>query len=453
MSPSSAEESAAIRLVIERFLQERLDTKLKPLPPDDPKRQTLEAQYVFERWIDDAARRSGQIQAVTHALKATHPDARGTSLYRPPSRLQPLQLVGSHCLPVDFVGDVVGNAAALDVYKFLRIAHGDRTLLEWMLAGEPAMLAALSSDASEAQGWVNAFTSIVKQRGEVASHTQAKQVYWLVGDDPCDNAGYHLLAPLYASSLAHAVFATINEDRFGEPAKAARQARRDGEYSETAVREYPHLAVQRLGGTKPQNISQLNSERGGNNYLLASLPPLWEASAVAAPTRVSDVMPVFGRQPEVRRLVRELGAFLKSDPGATMETRSSRDDWTDQIIDELLHFGSQIQEGLEPGWSASNECLLPADQKLWLDPYRALQDEAFAGEWRSMGWIDGVYRDFANWLNARLAKATGVQMGDPEDLHFAKEFKNEQEFLWQRDQLQRRMEKLAAMKGDLGAVI
>jgi hypothetical protein len=37
MSPASPERSAALRLAIECFLQERLDAKLKPLPPDDPR--------------------------------------------------------------------------------------------------------------------------------------------------------------------------------------------------------------------------------------------------------------------------------------------------------------------------------------------------------------------------------------------------------------------------------
>lgn len=448
--PASPGRAAAIRSAIERFLQERLDTKLKPLPPDDPKRQALLAQFEFKAWIADAARRAGQIQAVTHALKAAHPDARGTSLYRPPSELAQHPLVGSHCLPEDFSGDVVGNAAALDVYKFLRVAHEGRTLLNGMLAGDPDTLAALSDDAAQAQVWAEAFASVAQARGKPASHTQAKQLYWLVGDDPRHDASYHLLAPLYASSLAHQVFATINEDRFGEPAKVARQARRDGDFSDTVVHEYPHLAVQKLGGTKPQNISQLNSERGGNNYLLASLPPLWETSGLKPPLRMADALPAFGRQREVRRLVRELAAFLKTDPGNTVETRNSRDDWTDQLIDELLHYGSLVQESLAPGWSAGNECDLPVHQRLWLDPHRALDDEDFAKQWRSMAWVEDVYKDFANWLNARLSKATGLQMGDPEDRHFAKEFKNEQEFLWQTDQLRRRMEKLEAMKGDLG---
>lgn len=449
MPPASPGRSAALRAAIQAFLQERLDAKLKPLPPDDPKRQALLAQFEFKTWIADAARRASQIQVVTHALKATHPDARGTSLYKPPQTLAQHPCVGSHCLADGFAGDVVGNAAALDVYKFLRITHDGRTLLDLMLAGDADLLAALSDDAAEAHAWIDAFRGIANARGKPASHTHAKQLYWLVGDDARDDTTYHLLAPLYASSLAHEVFSTINEDRFGDTAKAARQARRDGAYSDTVVHEYPHLAVQKLGGTKPQNISQLNSERGGNNYLLASLPPLWETDELKAPLRIEDALHAFGRLREVRRLLRELAAFLKGNPGATMETRNSRDDWTDQLIDELLHYGALVQHALEPGWSAGDECQLLEHQRLWLDPYRARDDEDFAKQWRAMQWVQGVHDDFAKWLNDRLGKAIGVRLGDPEDRHWAKEFKHEQEFLWQIDQMRRRMEKLEALKGGL----
>lgn len=449
MPPASPGRSAGLRAAIQAFLQERLDAKLKPLPPDDPKRQALLAQFEFKTWIADAARRASQIQVVTHALKATHPDARGTSLYKPPQNLAQQPFVGSHCLADDFAGDVVGNAAALDVYKFLRITHDGRMLLDLMLAADVDLLAALSDDAAEAQAWVEAFTGIANARGTPASHTHAKQLYWLVGDDLRDNNAYHLLAPLYASSLAHEVFSTINEDRFGDTAKAARQARREETYSDTVVHEYPHLAVQKLGGTKPQNVSQLNSERGGNNYLLASLPPLWESDELKAPLRVENALHAFGRLREVRRLVRELAAFLKGKPGATMATRNSRDDWTDQLIDELLHYGALVQHTLEPGWSASDDCQLLEHQRLWLDPYRARDDEDFAKQWRAMEWVQGVYDDFAKWLNDRLGKAMGVRLGDPEEAHWAKEFKSEQEFMWQVDQMRRRVEKLEALKGGL----
>ena len=54
MPPASANQSAALRAAIERFLQERLDAKLKPLPPDDRKRADLQAQFARETWTVDA---------------------------------------------------------------------------------------------------------------------------------------------------------------------------------------------------------------------------------------------------------------------------------------------------------------------------------------------------------------------------------------------------------------
>ncbi|MHB8911744.1 MAG: type I-F CRISPR-associated protein Csy1, partial [Lysobacter sp.] len=195
---------------------ERRDGKLDKLQPDDPKRVELHRQFDFSTWIEDAARRVGQIQVVTHSLKPIHPDAKGTSLYSTPLSLPALGVVGSHALGRDFAGDVVGNAAALDVYKFLKLSHGGgQTLLELMLARDADLAAALSDDPAQAETWMAAFAGLTLARGKTASHTLAKQLYWLVGDDPCDDGDYHLLAPLYASSLAHRVFATINDDRFG----------------------------------------------------------------------------------------------------------------------------------------------------------------------------------------------------------------------------------------------
>jgi len=72
---------ASIKAVINAFLQERLQPKLEKLKPEEEEqRQALLQDYLPANWIPDAARRVGQIQQVTHALKFTHPDARGSSL-------------------------------------------------------------------------------------------------------------------------------------------------------------------------------------------------------------------------------------------------------------------------------------------------------------------------------------------------------------------------------------
>lgn len=432
MTELPPDRRATFRTAIERFLKERLDSKLEKLKPDDPKRDDLAAQFAFATWIDDAARRVSQIQAVTHSLKAIHPDARGSNLYRPPDALAAHAEVGSHALGTAFVGDVAGNAAALDVYKFLRVDVDGKPLLDAILANDPDLPNALSDDTAKAAGWIEAFASLVQPRGTLASHTRAKQLYWLSGDDPCKDENYHLLAPLYASSLAHAVFKTINEDRFGEAGKTARQAKREKRDHPGGYREYPSLAVQKLGGTKPQNISQLNSERRGNNYLLASLPPNWKSRAIREPWNTESVLPRFGYSEDVRALVRGLRDFLATDPDPTVETRQRREGYIDALTDELVLYAAELQTALPAGWSLDPQCRLVEAEQLWLDPGRTEQDEGFRMTWMVMDWPNEIGMRFGNWLNGQLAGKLPV--GEVEQKQWARELQAHPQWVGRIDQ-------------------
>ena len=214
MDATNVAGRAGLRTAMEQFLSERLQGKLEKLADDDPKREALQAQFQFEAWVSSAAKRASQIQLVTHSLKPIHPDAKGTNLYVEPSELGHAGLVSSGVLGDAFQGDVVGNAAALDVYKFLKVEHDGKSILERVLEGNAELASALSDNTEQAQAWMDAFAGLVQPREGAASHTKAKQMYWLVGDDPARDDHFHLLAPLYATSLAHRVFLTINEDRF-----------------------------------------------------------------------------------------------------------------------------------------------------------------------------------------------------------------------------------------------
>lgn len=412
--------SAAIRAVIAQFLVERRDGKLEKLKADDPKQEAaaeeLRAQFEPRTWLEDAARRVGQIQAVTHSLKPTHPDAKGTNLYCPPTSLARLDVVGSHCLGDDFVGDVVGNAAALDVYKFLKLEHEGQSLLALMLAGDPDVAAALSDDAAQAAEWVQAFAGLVQARGRVASHTLAKQVYWLTGEDPLNEADFHLLAPLYATSLAHRVFATIQDDRFSEAAQEARKARRDKQFHERPTRDYPNLAVQKLGGTKPQNVSQLNSERGGNNYLLASLPPVWQVREVTPLLRSETLFKRFERQDGVWQGVKALRDYLEANPPKTMETRDTRDELAAELVSHFVLFGVAFRN-LPEGWSDDPECRLHPAEKVWVDAGAAVE--------RPSDWADVLAGNYARWLNGQLSSEQRLRMGDPEFQHWQTDLSDE----------------------------
>ena len=397
------------REAIHAFLQERLNAKLEKLKADeDGKRTELIAQHQPAAWLDDAARRVQQIQAVTHSLKPIHPDARGTNLYVEPRTLPPLAELGSHALGERFVGDVVGNAAALDVYKLLKLEVNGRSLLTALLTHDADALAALHADPAQAEKLRDAFVSLTQPRAEgPSSHTLAKQLYWLTGTDACDDSHYILLAPLYATSLAHAVHAQVQEDRFGEANKAARQARRERKVHDGVFHDYPGLAVQNMGGTKPQNISQLNSERRGMNYLLSSLPPKWKVNAQRFPTHADSVFTrYFDSRPLVRQTVKTLRRYLESNPNPVKDTRDHRKELVDVLVDEMVNMAAELQHALPPGWTLDDPrfSALNEDEQTWLDALRAElpEEDDFANRWLAMEWPDAIGTRFGNWLNARL---------------------------------------------------
>ena len=399
---------AGYRAAISAFLQERLQAKLDKLKPDDPQRDEVIASFAHDVWLTSAAKRVEQIQAVTHSLKPIHPDARGTNLYVEPRTLPPLAELGSHALGERFVGDVVGNAAALDVYKMLKLEVNGRSLLTALLAQDADALAALHTDPAQAQALRDAFVSLTQPRAEgPSSHTLAKQLYWLTGTDACDDAHYTLLAPLYATSLAHAVHAQVQEDRFGEANKAARQARRERKVHDGVFHDYPGLAVQNMGGTKPQNISQLNSERRGMNYLLSSLPPKWKVNAQRFPTHADSVFTrYFDSRPLVRQTVKTLRRYLESNPNPVKDTRDHRKELVDMLVDEMVNMAAELQHALPPGWTLDDPrfSALNEDEKTWLDALRAElpEEDDFANRWLAMEWPDAIGTRFGNWLNARL---------------------------------------------------
>ena len=270
-----------------------------------------------------------------------------------------------------------------------------------MLVDDADLIAALSDNPEQAAAWVEEFTRVTKPRGNISSHTLAKQLYWLTGSDPSDDSNYHLLAPLFATSLAHRVYQTVNADRFDEASKNARKARREGQFTDHILHDYPNMAVQKLGGTKPQNISYLNSNRKGDNYLLASLPPRWKSVNLKPLLHTDSMFRRFGQRPDVKLLVRDLRAFLKSDPTANVTTRDGRDALVTALVGELLVFGAEVRM-LPPGWSQSPDCDLSSAERQWLDPEGAAAAAEQSGEALPASSVEQISHAFGRWLNRQM---------------------------------------------------
>lgn len=415
MSPPDPERSSAIRALIDDQLKRRLDDKLSRIKGTDKasdERRALAANRLDRQTLlSGGAAVADQIQLATHIVKAIHPDPKvnkATNLRLHPCDLALLGEVGSHLLGDDFEVDATGNGAhnakAFEAYALLRTTFNGTSILDLLRLGDVDALTAISEDAAEAESWAHKFSALDAPRSEkTASSTLAKQVYWLTGSDPHDDDHFHLLAPLYPASLTHRVYQILQHDRFSDEAKAAGAARKAGDHHDRPVREYSNLAIQKLGGTKPQNISQLNSEHRGENALLASLPPVWKSSEFKPILQSNSMFKVFGQRKAVWQQARALRQFLAADPSPTVATRRQRAEWVDNLIDELIQFTAGMHS-LPAGWTQAGDCQLPLTHRQWLDPegVEAANDDP----------TPQVADDFANWLNAQLRPPLPV--GDPE---------------------------------------
>lgn len=401
-------------------------------------------KYVLKSILVKGASSAPGVAIATHIAKATHPDPKVKQVANLfvdfgslPSRIE----VGSHVLSADAsLADATGNgavnSAAYELYLLLDTRFEGRKFSEWLRGMDQDALSAFARGAGTDDD-TDVYSVLLNGKNlKVSTDTRLKQVYWLIGDDPTDDKSYRLLAPLYATSLIHRFYARVSPNTwfFGDHNKAARKALKDKAPFEGGYTSYPNLAVQKLGGTKPQNISQLNSERRGENYLLASLPPHWESREIYAPMR--DAFRAFKGRPYVRRSINELKRFLETDPAKNMHTRDLRDDLTAMLVDELMMFTFDIHS-LAPGWTADEKCQLALEEQYWLDPGRADEDEEFAEARRQSNWHEVISSRTANWLNRELNYNSPLSFGDAEHHHWKRQFEGIMaEFRQQLDELQ-----------------
>jgi CRISPR-associated protein Csy1 len=377
----------------------------------ETEREEIASRYLPANWLADAAVRAKQIQMVTHALKFTHTDARGSSVYFPEGSLQTVGMKNGEFLSTaslsTLVIDAVGNAAALDVAALLQLEHEGTTLIQHIEQGDSSPLKPFAKDEQQLTEWMEAFKQAL-ECNELSSHKLAKQLYF-----PVAKGQYHLLAPLYSSSLAHALNSRIAATRYGDEVKLIRKTRKEGRFCATPVVDFPDTAVRTYGGTKPQNVSQLNSSQGGKSFLLCCAPPSWETIS----TPPLGVKSVFSRNHfgyRVWKEVRSLQQYLlsKVDHDSTKPIRDHWGECVDAILDQLVCYAAEIQN-LAAGWSAQPDCKLSRAEQLWLDPHRAEQDEAFAAERDKDDWQEMIADQFARWFNSRL-KHEKLTMGDAE---------------------------------------
>lgn len=406
-SSSISELVPQLKLMITHFIEERKAQALDKLAEDSPKWAVIMQKFQRDTWLADAARRVSQIQVASHIIKAQNQFAQGTSLYYSIDTARCEKgIVRSDDLGELRYQDVVGNAAALDVYKFLSLSFEGETLLSRALRHDKALLAALHDDVSIATEWLMAFASITEGKDSTPrAHTFIKQLYW-----PLSDSQYHVLVPLFPSSLVHHVFLDLNEKRFSERAAEARKARKENTAYSGIHYDFPNIAVLKTGGSNPQNIGQLNSQRVGRSYLLPSLPPTWKTMDL--PYGVTSIFTRhFPRNRNVYVELKSLITFLESNPPPIIKTRDKRDQQIENIIDELVNYAFRLRNEA-PGWTQNAQCELSENEIYWLDPYRDEVDPNWTRP-PSDEWLAEIKAEFSRFINRSLT-TDKLKMADPE---------------------------------------
>ncbi|MCK9505368.1 MAG: type I-F CRISPR-associated protein Csy1 [Porticoccaceae bacterium] len=400
--------------------------------------EKINTEYHLEYILSEGAKYADQVAIASHLAKATHPDLKVKNVTNPsviPERPVGFPEVGSHSIPVrDQYEDATGNGAinkkCYELHLLLQVPIKGASLRDLLEKQDQAAIDVVREALPGEKGVEAKLLALYTIKSQsLASHLLMKQVYWCVSGEPTQDDGYHLLQPMFPACLVHTVYLSIYSARFGGDNENARKARSEKRAHSGEYHQYPKLAVQKLGGTKPQNISQLNSERGGVNYLLSSAPPSWRSSEVASLLGVETVMNAFRRTDGVESMIRRLVSFLQSEPPANEPTRAKVERYVRALAEALANFGKQVIEAKPTGWTASSECRLDLHEKVWLDRGRLslidatttdVSDKEFkaAADW--LDWPDEIAECFAQWLNGILRKAD-LPVGDADFKHWARQ--------------------------------
>lgn len=357
-------------------------------------REEINVSFRPSNWLTDASKRASQIQLATHAPKFTHSDAKASSVNAAGVKGVPGR-VGTHCVTNPTI-DVTGNAAALDVANLLLLSDGTEKLWQQLVNDNPEALQEFSTSDKQLNEWVEGLSSAING-GEYSAHTLSKQVYF-----PVDEGGYHLITPLFPTSLCHEIYELTKSARFDEVSKNARASRKSNSPSDDDVVNYIGVAEMGFGGSKPQNISLLNSQRRGLAYLFSCAPPTWQQS-IRLPTKRKAALWTNYRW-RVRSRIKALNQFLDKVANYNNEKiRNTRAQMVTGLLEEWLTLVATIRQAGTPGWSLDSA--LPLHEQCLLDPWRRDPDESSLfnqamdnGEWRKQ-----VADDYGQWLNKALS--------------------------------------------------
>src|SRR5690606_18757715 len=179
---------------IQAFLNERkelwLKDRLKKAENDTEiaeLQQQADDRFSLQEWLPDAAKRVAQLSMVSHPSKFSHPSAKTSSVIAKAKFAQDGYLRSGN---VHYPLDVFGNAAAMDVYKFLSLnLTEDSTVLTGFEKDDQDLITLLEKSSLDFVSLKQAFLVIKNDDASCKTDHLVKQVYFPIAENE-----YHLLS-------------------------------------------------------------------------------------------------------------------------------------------------------------------------------------------------------------------------------------------------------------------
>ena len=369
------------------------------------KPEKVKQKKTVEQWFNDVVENIKSCKLATHVGKFTNPDIE--------------TLVLSNAKKIDGYVTTGGASCSLDIYASATFLPSAKLLLHsvtkemtvWEsaatkgeeLANELKLLP-ISFSMDELQKKSQQMIMNGKKEPD-ATDTHLKQVYF-----PIAEGEYHLLSVMPSSCLALEMYQRIQAIN-GHKINCYDKTSED--YGKPCE-EVTGLTMIGFGGTKPQNISALNSRNRGKAYLLSSLPPSLQEVKVRIPKSDFFKESIWYKSQKIK--LYQLHAYMKSTRNNLKVRRGIRA-LVHKIMDDVIFTAYQIR-ATGDGWSNDEKYAnLPHAQKIWLD-------DIYKEKRKDNDWLQEIAGSFARWVIASYEKTLGdekILLGDGEWL-FIKQF-------------------------------
>ncbi len=389
---------------IRRFFAERRKSWLNS--PDQRKKvkngvlqeeleQEADEKFDPAEWCAENARRAKSLSLVTHNPKFSHPDIKIKDVNVIQVTAQQKDdgyLRTGNC---EYKSDAYGDAASLAVLKFLQLEMVDgKTILEHFERNSEELRRVLGISTNQFTELREQFLKIKLPKSNDTTSDLLKQVYFPVGD------GYHLLSLITPGGLVSVQKQRLDDLRFGEDVKEVRELKRKGNYSDSGYADIPNLTVIGYGGTKAQNIGQLNNENGGKATMLMTLPPALQNRKVHPPRRN-----FFQNCLHLNTFEEFFDSLdhLRATDYNNASIRSAIEHWYKKIIDQIVAHAWDIRREYT-GWSYDERySAVPMHQKIWLD------DERHGEGNLSEDWRREVIEELVRWIQKTYEKRKNLK--------------------------------------------